>query len=414
MIPKKETQIIALLAAINFVNIVDFMVLMPLAAQIKSTFSLVTNQWGAVVSAYTISAFIAGVLAIFMIDRFNRKTYLQWNMVGFLIGTVLCGFASSYEFLIFARIVAGFFGGVIGSVSIAIITDLVPVERRGRAMGIFMGGFSAAAALGVPFGTILGAKDTFGWNFPFMALAVVGLVFMVIAHLVLQSVEPVHKKPVKEKDSHANQAQVDSYFKQSWAVITEILSDKNQLTGFLLMGFLSFAQFIIVPFFSPYLVTNLGLNEYELAGVYCVGGVTSIIFSPWIGKMSDKHGHIKMFTIMALLAVIPLWLCTNMHDVSYIMILLSTAFFFAIVGGRFTPAVALLISTTKPHQRGVFNTLRNSFQNGVAGIAAFAAGMVITQVSPNAPYEHYATAGYISIAVNLLSILVIRRIKVVS
>lgn len=405
MIPKSETKIIAVLAAINFVNIVDFMVLMPLAAQIKNTFQLGTYDWGLVVSAYTISAFVAGILALFMIDRFNRKNYLMVNMIGFLLGTVLCGFADSFASLLFARLFAGFFGGVIGSVSIAMISDLVPMERRGRAMGIFMGGFAAAAALGVPFGTILGAKETFGWNFPFLALTVIGIIFMFIAYLILPSVEPSAEKSMDKGKQNKNN------ILQSLTTLKEIMTNSNQLWGFLLMGLLSFAQFMIVPFFSPYLVTNLGLNEYQLAGVYCVGGVMSIATSPFIGKLSDKLGHIKVFTIMASLAVIPIWFCTNMKDVPYSVVLIASGLFFALVGGRFTPAVALMISTAAPHQRGVFNTLRNSFQNGVAGLAALFAGAVVTQINPSAPYEHYALAGYISIGVNLLCIVVIRKLK---
>lgn len=403
MMARSELKIVALLAAINFVNIVDFMVLMPLAPQIKNTFQLNAAQWGSVVSAYTIAAFVSGILAIFMIDRFNRKKYLLYNMAGFIIGTFLCGIATSFPFMIFARIFAGFFGGVIGSVSISIITDTVPIERRGRAMGFFMGGFSAAAALGVPFGTVLGAKDFMGWNFPFLALAVIGILFWILSMALLPSLPPVE-----------NPDRTQSAVKSSLSTISEIFKDKNQLNGYLLMCVLSFAQFMIVPFFSPYLAANLGLNDWHLAGVYCVGGITSIIANPIIGKLTDRLGAVKVFTVMALLACIPMWYCTNMHDVPYPVILFAAAVFFAFVGGRFTPAVALMISTAKPHQRGIFNTLRNSVQNGTAGIAAFTAGFIVHQVSPSAPYTHYATAGYIAIVMNLTCIFLIRSIKAVS
>ncbi|MSQ78179.1 MAG: MFS transporter [Flavobacteriaceae bacterium] len=399
---KQETRIIILLAFINFVNIVDFMVLMPLAPQIKEAFQLGASQWGGVVSAYTISAFVAGILALFMIDRYNRKTYLMLNMIGFVGGTFLCGISDSYEFLMFSRIFTGFFGGVISSVSIAIVTDVTPMERRGRSMGIFMGGFAAAAALGVPFGTVLGAKHTLGWNFPFMALATLGGIMMVVCYYVLPRISPAKKD---ENNTHVTTTVI---------ALKSITKDSNQRWGFLLMCLIVFVQFMIVPFYSPFLVSNLGLNELQLAGTYAIGGISSIAFNPLIGKMSDRIGHVKMYTILALLACIPIWLCTSLEDISYPIVLLLSACFFAFAGGRFTPAVALMISTAKPHQRGIFNTLRNSVQNGVAGIAALFAGIIVTQVTPTSKYEHYATAGIIAIGVNLLSILVIRKVKAVS
>ncbi len=67
----------------------------------------------------------------------------------------LCGIAPSYEFLFVARMVTGLFGGVIGSISFAIIADLFPFEARGRVMGFVMTAFSASQVLGIPLGLYL-------------------------------------------------------------------------------------------------------------------------------------------------------------------------------------------------------------------------------------------------------------------
>ena len=60
----------------------------------------------------------------------------------------------SYRFLLGARIVTGMFGGVIGSISMAIIADLFPLEVRGRVMGTIQTAFAASQVMGLPLGVL--------------------------------------------------------------------------------------------------------------------------------------------------------------------------------------------------------------------------------------------------------------------
>ncbi|MEQ8808774.1 MAG: MFS transporter, partial [Imperialibacter sp.] len=147
-----ETFIIAILAIIQFTVILDFMVLSPLGAMLLVELDITTSQFGLVVSAYAFSAGISGLLAAGFADKFDRKKLLLFFYSGFIIGTLLCGVAPNYHFLLAARIVTGIFGGVLGSVVFAIITDLFKLEVRGRVMGFVQMAFASSQVLGLPVG----------------------------------------------------------------------------------------------------------------------------------------------------------------------------------------------------------------------------------------------------------------------
>ncbi|MGI8951790.1 MAG: MFS transporter [Chitinophagaceae bacterium] len=163
---KKETipfssyqkMVIALLAFTQFTVILDFMVISPLGDFVMKALTLQTNQFGLIVSAYAFSAGISGLLTAGFADRFDRKKLLLFFYCGFIAGTIFCGFAHSYFMLLIARIITGLFGGVIGSISLAIVSDLFPIEQRGRVMGFMQMGFSASQVLGIPIGLYIATQ----------------------------------------------------------------------------------------------------------------------------------------------------------------------------------------------------------------------------------------------------------------
>lgn len=143
------------LAGIQFTHILDFMIMMPLGPQLTQLFAITDAQFGLLVSAYTLSAGASGLLASTYIDRFGRKRLLLVLYGLFGLATLACGLAPTYGTLMVARILAGTFGGVLSALSQTIVADVVPFERRGRAMGIVMTSFSVSTVAGVPLGLIL-------------------------------------------------------------------------------------------------------------------------------------------------------------------------------------------------------------------------------------------------------------------
>ena len=177
-----QTLVIIVLALTQFTVVLDFMVMSPLGDMLMKSMELTTSQFGFAVSAYAFSAGISGLLTAGFADRFDRKKLLMFFYIGFIAGTFFCGIASTYFMLIVARIITGLFGGVIGSISMAIVADLFPMQQRGRAMGYMQMGFGASQVLGIPISLYI--ANHWGWQSPF--LMIVGLAITIWLTILLK------------------------------------------------------------------------------------------------------------------------------------------------------------------------------------------------------------------------------------
>src|SRR5260221_7382753 len=166
-----QSLLIALLALAQFTLILDFVIMSPLGAILMPALDITAGQFGVAVSAYAFSAGISGVLAAGFADRFDRKRFLLFFYCGFIAGTTLCALAPNYPLLLLARIVTGLFGGVIGSIVLAIATDLFPLAMRGRVMGVVTTAFSASQVLGIPMGLYIASH--WDWHAAFLAIVLV-------------------------------------------------------------------------------------------------------------------------------------------------------------------------------------------------------------------------------------------------
>ena len=183
--PIHEAWLLFALAAIQFTTTLDFLIIMPLGPQYMRVFAINPAQFGLMVSAYAISAGISGILAGCFLDRFDRKPALLTLYLGFGVGTLFCAMAPTYGLLVAARVLAGAFGGVSGSLILAIVGDVIPIERRGAAMGKLMSSFSVASICGVPLGVVLATH--LSWHVPFYALAGLSLLVLLGVALVMPS-----------------------------------------------------------------------------------------------------------------------------------------------------------------------------------------------------------------------------------
>jgi DHA1 family inner membrane transport protein len=391
---RKELLLLLTLALIQFTNIMDFMIIMPLGNQLMKLFQIEPRQFGYIVGAYTVTAGIVGFAGAFFIDNFDRRKLLLTCYVGFLIGTLACGFAPSYITMLLARILTGIFGGILGTLVLSIVGDAIPGERRATAMGIVTAGFSLAAVFGVPFGNYL--AHAFSWHAPFQFIAGIGTL-IIIAILVFI---PKMDEHIRNKSKRPDPLQV---LKNLW-------ENNNQRKALLLMCLLMLSQFTIIPFIAPYMEKNVGFTQMQVTYIYLFGGLCTVFTAPLIGRLADKIGKHKVFRVFAIFAIIPIFLITNMPVLPIWIVLIVTSFFFIAVNGRVVPAIALITGTTLPQTRGSFMSFNSSVQQLSAGLASFISGAIITQ-SAAGELINYELIGYIAIIACIGSIWAAGRIK---
>lgn len=392
----KEKILLFILAAIQFTHIVDFMIIMPLGPQLMRLMEINPQQFAVMVSSYTFSAGVVGFLFAFVADKFNRKSVLLIAYICFTVGTFSCGFANSYEFLLAARIFTGAFGGVMNALVYSIVADAFPFERRGAAMGVVMASFSFAAALGVPIGLFLASH--WGWHFPFFALGGAGILITAGIYYYIPSLH-----------AHIGQGGTD---KRIFDFLLNIGRTPNLLKALLFMFLLVMGQFVVIPFISPYMVSNMGVSERELTYVYLLGGGATFFTSPLIGKLSDKYGKPKVFTILALLSIIPLFVVTNVQETALWIVLVVSVFFFVTISGRTVPGMTMITSSVEPKHRASFMSINSAVQQFSSAGAAMIGGLIVT-TDAGGRMLNYSYAGYLAIAATLLSIYVGRKVKAV-
>ncbi len=380
--------IIAILAFLQFTIILDFMVLSPLGAVLMPALQIGPAQFGLVVSAYAFSAGISGILAAGFADRFDRKKMLLFFYAGFIVGTLLCGIAPNYHFLLGARMVTGIFGGVIGSIVGAITTDLFPFEMRGRVMGFIQTAFAASQILGLPAGLYF--SNLWGWHAPFLIIVLISLLAGI---LIIWKMKPV--------DSHLGLEAPKTAFSHLKMTVT----NKTYLFAFASTALLSIGGFMMMPFSSAFTVNNMKISLGNLPMIYLVTGISSIFLGPIIGRLSDSIGKYKVFVVGSLISASTVYIYTNLGETPLIPVLILNVVMFSGIFSRMIPSVALMSAIPIPAMRGSFMAISASLQQIAGGFAAVLAGYIVVQNGKEAPLEHFDRVGYVMIGTVIISLI---------
>ncbi|WP_370262164.1 MFS transporter [Limnobacter sp.] len=392
--PRRELLLLLVLAGIQFTHILDFKIMMPLGPQLTEAFGIRDAQFGLLVSAYTFSAGLSGLLASVYIDRFERRTLLLVLYLLFALATLACGLAPTYESLMAARIAAGLFGGILSAMIQTIVADVIPFARRGKAMGIVMTSFSVSTVMGVPLGLYIAAHSD--WHTPFIAIAGLSVALAVGGWLVIPS---LHGHLAANAGSKALQG------------IATVVRDTNHLRAFAFSFCMIFAGFSIIPYITIYMQTNAGVLTSQIPLIYLVGGAATLVSAQLIGRLSDRLGKLKVLGVVACVAVLPMMLITLSAGLPLWGILIITTLFFVFVSGRMIPGMALVSAAANPAYRGTFMTLNSSMQSAAMGLAALVGGLVISR-NPQGMIQYFWVCSLIAIGFNLLALALARRIRV--
>lgn len=388
---KNERLIIVLLASINFTHILDFMIMMPLGNYLMPYFKLTPQQFTFLVGAYTLTAGVSGFAAAFFVNRYDRKKVLLYGYTGFLLGTIACGIAPSYELLLAARVLAGLFGGLIGAQVLSIVADLIPYERRGAAMGAIMSAFAMASTFGVPFSLYL--ANIFSWHAPFLLVGILGIV---IVPLVWKLVPPMSGHIQEEHGKRID-------------VLMSVVKNPTQRLALLFSCLIMMGHFLIIPFINPYMEFNNGYPKSITPMIYLVGGISSFFAANILGRIADKYGKLQVFSVSVLASLFFVWLITNLPPVHFAIALAFFGIWFVLATGRGVSAQAMISNVVDPKQRGSFMSFNSSVQQLGTAAASFISGIIVVQ-GPGGKILRYEWLGYLSIAILLVCFFLARRL----
>ena len=169
---------LSLLLAINLFNYIDRQLLAALEPDIRATFFApgdhnAMTKTGALGSAFLITYMVSAPVLGFLADRFSRWVIIGTAVVLWSLATGASGLAATFGILFATRICVGIGEGGYGPSAPTILSDLFPIENRGRIMAFFFAAIPVGSALAYSIGGVIGAH--LGWRWAFYLVAPPGL-----------------------------------------------------------------------------------------------------------------------------------------------------------------------------------------------------------------------------------------------
>ncbi len=352
----KENQVVWIAALIQFVNIVDFMMVMPLGPDMAENLPITNADIGIICGCYTIAVGLSGFFCARYLDGYDRKIVAVIAVLGLSIGTVSAVFATDLHSIVSARILAGIFGGPAAAIAFSMVADVVPPERRGKAVAIVMGAFSVSSIMAIPFGLELARMGT--WKTPFYGIFFLGIaVFLLICFAV-----PSMKSHLRHKKESISMGKLFKNTRYRYAYI---------------MMFTAMAStYAIIPPLSAYLQLNLGYPRESLSFLYLVGGVVTLVLTMIGGRLSDSVGAIPVNIIGTVLFILFLYDGFMHQPISSVLIIFCMFMGTALL--RNVSATTEASKLPQPYERAAFMSVLSSLQHIGNGAGAFLSSAILT------------------------------------
>ena len=393
--PPRERMLLWLLAFTQFAVIMDFMVMMPLAPQLMHAFAVSPAAVSGAVSAYAWCAGLSGLFAATYIDRFSRRRLLLAAFALFGLSNLGCALAPTFSMLVVARAFAGLTAGVMSSLVLAIVSDVIPAQRRGTAMGTVMTSFGMAAVAGVPTGIMLAAH--YNWAAPFYMLVLASCLVWAAALAVMPA--------------------LDEHLARAPRTLAQVLPDlfgifciARHRHAFVLSCVTMMGSMMVIPFIAPVMVANLGLAPVDMTWIYLCGGAATLFTARIVGRWTDRIGALRMYALMLCVSMVPILWLTHMAAVPMVVIILCFVFFMTSVSGRGIPMQALMTMVPDPVQRGAFLSVNSAVLQLGTGLGAWAGGMILA-TDASGHIVNYGINGFASAALAVFCALWVRMLR---
>lgn len=376
-----EGRMLFLVSAVQFVNILDFMIVMPLGPDFAKALAIPVSKLGLIGGSYTAAAALSGLVSSQFLDRFDRRSALAVTMFGLVVGTACGGLATGLPTLMLARVLAGAFGGPATSLALSVVADVIPPLRRGRALGLVMAAFSVASVLGVPAGLELARWG--GWRLPFFGVAALGVVVATSAIFFMP--------PLRLHLSRGRS--------QTHTSVATFLREPTVLLSLGATFTVMMASFSVIPNLSTYIQHNLGYPRSRLGLLYLVGGSVSFIAMQVVGRFVDRLGSSFMGGLGTVLFVALLFVVFVMQ-VPWFPVMGFFVVFMTSMAFRNVALNALTSRVPASHERARFMSLQSAVQHVASATGAISSALCLREL-PDHRLQGMATVATISIALGL-------------
>jgi predicted MFS family arabinose efflux permease len=380
--PVSERTIIFLIGAVQFVNILDFVMVMPLGPDFVTALQIDPAQVGYIAGAYTAAAAISGLIGALFLDLFDRRKALGLAMLGLVLGTASGGFAWNLHSLMAARVLAGMFGGPATSLAFSIVADVIPTERRGKAMAAVMGAFSVAQVIGVPAGLRLARLG--GWNLPFFAVAGLGFVVVILSIFCLPPMTKHMEGQTHRRRSLMGMIRQPRILRERVSEAREdfakLLDRPIVLMSYAMTATTMMSGFVLIPSISTYVQFNLGFPREHLDLCYAIAGATTIFTIRLVGTLVDRFGSFRIGSLGAtmLAGVVYGGFVAARPPLPMVAVIGIFVAFMTAMSFRNVAYNTLTSKVPRPVERARFTSLQSTVQHVASTLGAFLSSLLLT------------------------------------
>ncbi|WP_016957468.1 MFS transporter [Catenovulum agarivorans] len=341
-----ERTILLIILALNSVFLTTAMMVMPLGPDISDALQMNPAYVGYLNAAVTLAAAVSGIVFAPFLDKFDRRPLLVISTIVKSVFIVAAGLSQSWLELIVWLVLSAIFAGPATSALMASVIDIVPPQRRGRAMALVGSAFSISAIVGIP--VILQLAHMFSWQQVFIIIGVLPIVMSLLVWRVLPSLT-----------AHKN---------QSKPPFSALFKRPEIIAAFVLVACHMLGHFMLVPNIATHLVFNLDYPRDWLGVLYFAGGITSLLALKFSGKWMDQRSPVAL--IVALSVVIIVAIVLLFVETSVVPVIFAFMLFMAATSARTSSTMAYVSRFPKPFERAGFMSLQNTVTQLAAGVAS--------------------------------------------
>lgn len=384
--PADQRRLSLLLAAMQFTHLLDYMVLMPLGAEVMRVFSVDAASFGWLVGVYTLASASAALFGAAALDRYDRRHVLLVLYAGFIVATLACAAAPSFNALLLARAIAGACAGLMTATVMALIGDRIEPARRGQAVGMVMSAFGASAVAGVPLGLWLASMA--GWRAPFVFVAALALVCWLLLARLLPSTRTAPGTRVG---------------------IGAIFAQPGLALGWLLTFGIVFSGFLIVPYIGAFLGGTLAIAVADLSWFYLCAGAATFVSARFIGQAADRFGPVRVLALLMIASIAPHLAFTHLTPSPLPLVAAIFVAFMVLTSSRAIPALAFLINRVPPPLRGRYMSINMACSDAASGLAAATSGLIVGS-QPEA-FGNFGVIGWVATGVTLSTLALLWKLQ---
>lgn len=320
---------------------------------ISAAWQLTDAQSARLLSIFGLTFALAAPLVQVLFGHLHRRQLVLTGIVLFGLGAFIFALSPTYSVLIASRMMMGLGAGFIGPVLVALGSELVPEQQRGRAIGMVLLGVSMASLAGIPLATwvasLWGAKALF---------ALVGVVSLLSGLNILLTV------PDKSVGTRIRLSEMAG-----------VLSEGKYLTAFLVVFFITSGVYSFYSFIAPLIRDTYAGGTHAISAALAVLGVAGVMGNLWVTRASTRFTSEKLLLTGMTLLIADTALITLLPKA--LGVLLAALILWAFATDLLWPSQQRrIVELSSVRHRGIALALTSAFMFGGIGFGSAVASWI--------------------------------------